>query len=114
MSEIPSTHFAVLYQSLVGVGSDPGPDAQNLQHFPRCQIPEDEPANVLLFGRQFDRTTFDEKTPWLEEIDRRKEGTPTEWRPQRCWLKEELRHCNQRGDQGEQPQPRNVTIAVGQ
>jgi hypothetical protein len=53
----------MLHRSLAHLGSDPGPDAQNLQHFPRCQIPEDEPANVLLFGRQFDRTTLDEKTP---------------------------------------------------
>jgi len=55
--------FAMLDQSLARFGSDPGPDAQNLQHFPRCQIPEREPANVLLFGRQFDRTTLNEKTP---------------------------------------------------
>jgi hypothetical protein len=58
--------FAMLYQVLAYFRSGPGSDAQNLQYFPRWQIAECEPANVLFFWGQFDRTRLDEKTPRLE------------------------------------------------
>src|SRR5467141_2019293 len=65
--------LATLYQSLTHRRSDPGSDAQNLQDFPRRDILEDEPANILLLRGQFNWTPLDQKTPGLENIDRRKE-----------------------------------------
>ena len=48
----------------------------------------------------------------MQSVDRRKDGCPTKWYPQRCWLEGKVREGNQRRRQSEQPQPENVANAV--
>src|ERR1700739_2786206 len=83
--------FATLQHSLTNFHSCPRSDTQYLQDFPRRQIRENEPANFLLFRRQFNWTSLDKKTPRLERVDRGKDATPNDWLPQGVRLQDEIR-----------------------
>src|SRR6516164_8365487 len=68
--------FTRLNESLADFCIDPGTNTQNLKHLAGRQVSQSKLANLFFFRRQFDRTTLDEKSQRLEEIDGRKYGTP--------------------------------------
>ena len=73
---------------------------------------EREPANLLLVGRQLDRTAFEGQTPGLKAIDSGEDDTPGDRCPLGCRLKDEVGERNQRRGHREQPQPQNVADTV--
>ena len=104
--------LAVLNQSLARGRRHPRPDAENLQDLLGRQIPEDQPANLLLLRRQPDRTAFDEQTPRLKGVDSGKQDAPSKRRPQRRRLQQKIGDCRERGCHREKAKPQNVPNAV--
>ena len=82
------------------------------QDFARRHVREREPANLLLVGRQLDRTTFEVEAPGLKGIESREAEAPGDWCPLRRGLKDEVWKRNQRRCHREQPQPQDVADAV--